>query len=334
MRAWVPAALVAALMLLAVMPTISFDSYAPGETGDAGGSSSGDTSTTAETFTLTGDLKCWDTSAGTDPINVIIIAGHRDTSTSTSASSETWYYDSDPIEATGTWMEPGEGETEGHWTFSEQVPVLQAGYSYFICVQDGYRIFEAPFDTIATTSTDLKPGTADYTLTFTARQIIAVGTANDEIDLTENQMIQLRPAMVNVSGLVISGEDYALSNVEIRLAKSDNPDRVLYTTYTDYNGRFTFSNVYTGHYIISASVAGYSYDSTPVDIQDNSTNSYRLIMTQQSDTQYFGFDLPHFLMIVGGIICIVLIVVSILFQHRVRKGRMGDWINDDTEEED
>lgn len=343
MRSWVPAALVAALMLLAVMPAISFDSFAPGGTGDTtdgGSTDSGDNP--VDTFTFTGNLECWETSAGTDSISVLIIAA-RISSTSSTSSTEIWYYDSEPTKYKARWVAPTEDETTGHWTFSAEVPVLEQGYSYFICVQDGYEIFRTPAFNVASESTVINSDMASSTLRYTAYLINSTGTANAVVDLcevtngttTEHHMFQLNPATVEyVRGNVKSGEDYNLSNVEIRLAKPDNPDRILYTAYTNSEGDFTISNVYTGQYILTASVAGYTFDPITVDIQENNHGPYSLTMTQQSDTQYFGFDLPHFLMIVGGIICIVLIVVSILFQHRVKKGRRGDWINDDTEEED
>lgn len=326
---------IVAVILLAV-PSSAF--AASDTTADSG-------TTGADMVTYTGELECLDTTSGTDPVRVLIIAARMDTSSGSSESI--WYYDTKPYEGTAAY-----NQDKKCWEFSVEVPAitLGSGYRHFLCVQDGYGIWRVPADTMAyspSTDSQQSPSYTPYTLSpdpkatweypmppYSAYRIVnsSIHIAGQTVDLTESSRIVLRSATVTVTGTVTSEKNYALSNAEIGLARASDPDKVIYRTATDGSGMFSISNVPTGEYILTVNVAGYSCDPISVDIQDNVSNRFSVTMAQDADTQYFGFDLPHFLMLLGGVVCVILILASAVFQHRARKGKRDQWIADDTEE--
>ena len=109
MRSGVGATVLAifAVILLAV-PSAAF--AASDTTADSG-------TTSADMVTYTGELECLDTTSGTDPVRVLIIAARMDTSSGSSDS--VWYYDTKPYEGTATY-----NQDKRCWTFTVEVPAL------------------------------------------------------------------------------------------------------------------------------------------------------------------------------------------------------------------
>lgn len=340
MRSGVGATVLAivAVILLAV-PSSAF--AASDTTADSG-------TTSADMVTYTGELAYQHTTNNTESVKVLVIKAHR--VAQPDSSGYIWYYDTTPGEfhsCNATY-----DKTKQCWTFSISVPVIEeANTYYFMCVQDGYRIYAIPTDTMAyrpqgyteeggrfdpyTLNPDETLPDFENLLPYSAYRIIGseYDRAGETVDLTRNARIILQPASVTIKGSVASEKNYKLSNVEISLAKASNSNQVFRTTTTNSEGEFAFSDVPTGEYILSATVAGYSCEPFTIDVQDNAPVwSFPIAMTQDADTQYFGFDLPHFLMLLGGVVCVILILASAVFQHRARRGKRDQWIADDTEE--
>ena len=207
MRSGVGATVLAifAIILLAV-PSAAF--AASDATADSG-------TTNADMVTYTGELECLDTTSGTDPVRVLIIAARMDTSSGSSESI--WYYDTKPYEGTAAY-----NQDKKCWEFSVEVPAitLGSGYRHFLCVQDGYGIWRVPADTMAyspSTDSQQSPSYAPYTLSpdpeatweypmppYSAYRIEnpSIHIAGQTVDLTERSRIVLRSATVTVTGTV------------------------------------------------------------------------------------------------------------------------------------
>ena len=129
--------------------------------------------------------------------------------------------------------------------------------------------------------------------------------------------------------------------MEVRLLREGVYDieEYSYTGITDSDGECTIDNVSTGVYTIIAILDNYDQINTDiVTIQKNQTSTVNVeMMIEHMEGKYMGYDLPHFLMLCGGIVGIAIIIASAIIQYRITRGKDIDLIyndvNDDEDEE-
>ena len=246
------------------------------------------------------------------------------------------------------------GEDGRMINFSVKIPrITDYSFKYYICVENGYKISGVSGDKIDGTPTTIypypyasrNPGTEspwhnfNIPSLYTAYAITEPWKFSGEkpIDLTgvkedSHDVITLMPAKVNVSGSVMSGK-FALANVNIDFCRLTSPDTAEYSAITNKNGEYVIKDVNTGTYIVKVYTNGYTAEDQIFDVTDGGINILDISM-DQNNTVYFGYDMPHFLLILGGIIGIILIVASLFFQYWVVKKKHDNWVYNDMKDKD
>ena len=135
----------------------------------------------------------------------------------------------------------------------------------------------------------------------------------------------------------VTNDEYNLSNVEIRLVKKgeSDPDKYVAMEYSD-NGRCVFKNVPTGEYDVVATLKNYEQfrpESVTITKNCSETVSIEMIL-KVNNKEYWGNDLPHFLMIVGGSLGVIIVSISIVLQHFIIKKKHEDWIINDVDDDE
>ena len=135
----------------------------------------------------------------------------------------------------------------------------------------------------------------------------------------------------HVSGLIGSNSS-DLNDVLVRFYKNNEFVR---DTTTDRNGNYSVT-LPTGDYTVTFSRGNYSCEPIDVKVIEGSTTAKEVTMTLKVENDFFGQDLSHFLTIVGGVVCGLIILISIAYQwRRIKQKKSGkDWILDDMEEMD
>ena len=93
----------------------------------------------------------------------------------------------------------------------------------------------------------------------------------------------------------------------------------------------------TGDYKVTVSRGNYTCEPIFITVRDGAeTECGETTMTLTVHNDYFGYDLAHFLTIIGGAVCAAIILISIAFQwRRIKRNKSGkDWILDDQQEID
>lgn len=147
--------------------------------------------------------------------------------------------------------------------------------------------------------------------------------------------ITLKRATGLVKGHVtgtLSNRTNALADV---LVSFSNDDGEVATARTDSDGDYTL-NLPTGDYTVSFSRGNYVCDDKFVSVYDTGVAIVNADMFIELHNDYFGFDLSHFLMLVGGVVCVTIIAISAIYQYnRIRKGfRPTEWIVDDMDDDE
>ena len=282
-----------------------------------------------------------------DKLHVIIVAAYYDT-----ADQRYYFTDKPGVDMVLSKEEVLAGDSP--FNFSIDMPKITDGnFKYFLCVENGYRIAGVsdkldgtpvkvhPYPyMIKSPDTDPPWGSIKmptYTAFMIRQQTSSTAFIPDTFDITGNtadsfNVISLAPAKVTVSGSVMSGK-FALVNANVDFCRISTPDVVEYTAITDKNGYYYIEDVNTGTYIVKVYTNGYTAENQVVDVLDGELNVVNIEM-KQNDSGYFGYDLPHFLLIMGGIIGVILIVVSLFFQYWVVNKKHNNWVYNDMEDED
>ena len=239
--------------------------------------------------------------------------------------------------------------------FSVTIPKISDmdmhNFQYYLCVENGFKITGVsdsrcndipvkihPFPYVNVPGAEAPWGT-DRMPVYNAYMIKpdVYKYKPDPVNVTSTSsesggIITLTPATVNISGSVMSGK-FALANVNIDLCNISTPDRSEYTAITNKDGQFSILNVRTGTYIVKAYTNGYTADEAVFNVVDGEVNTLDISMEQNS-TGYFGYDMPHFLLILGGVIGVILIVASLFFQYWVVRKKHDNWVYNDMEDKD
>ena len=248
----------------------------------------------------------------------------------------------------GKWQyvrEPCRTEIPENGEFSVQsYRILDGALSYFFLIESGYEIeivpssFESTATTVERDSSVVTDTTSTYSYSYNAfRYTSYVSPSQTTIEVTEGaHAISARHATGSVT-VNVTNDEYNLSNVEIRLVKKgeSDPDKYVAMEYSD-NGRCVFKNVPTGEYDVVATLKNYEQfrpESVTITKNCSETVSIEMIL-KVNNKEYWGNDLPHFLMIVGGSLGVIIVSISIVLQHFIIKKKHEDWIINDVDDDE
>ena len=147
--------------------------------------------------------------------------------------------------------------------------------------------------------------------------------------------IHLGSAQGSLSGHVegvIGNNTNNLNDVLVQIYQNDT---FITDTRTNSHGDYSVT-LPTGVYRITFSRGNYESDPITVTVSEGTNTAPNVTMTLSVQNNFLGFDLAHFLTIIGGIVCAFIIIISIIFQYRrIKKNQTGtDWILDDMEDDE
>ena len=120
-----------------------------------------------------------------------------------------------------------------------------------------------------------------------------------------------------VTGKVSTGstEPVYLNGVIVKLYDINKKNELENTT-TSNGGEYSIS-YRTGEYILTFELGGYKTEEMNVVITEETPTVTNVIMKETQS--YFGFDLPHALMILGGTLAVVLLLFTLFMRMRLSK---------------
>ena len=331
-------------MVLAVMPMAVADSVsaASDEVPKPYDPDSDDTWTFKGIVKYEGDYLTEEKLAG---VHVVIVAAYRD------PDDHRLHYTEMPAVGAVKSKEAMVG-SEDRTNFSVTIPKLDTPlfgtsiFRYYLCVESGYKI-DNPGNQLDSTpekiypyrynSPDDAPWGHARMPTYIAYGITIPSGQSNPITITDTtddsrHIITLMPAKVDVKGMVTSGK-FALANVNIDFCRLTSPDDAEYTAISDKNGMFEIKDMNTGTYIVKVYTNGYTAEDQIYEVIDGDINTLDISMEQNASV-YFGYDMPHFLLIIGGVIGIILILASLFFQYWVVKKKHDNWVYNDMKDKD
>ncbi len=242
--------------------------------------------------------------------------------------------------------------------FSITVPLIDVpGADYYICAFNNYKMngvssFIEP-ETTTITADESWDGTAQEGKSWKVWKIkssVWSGATGDETEpffitgeydtVAEEPSVDLifltgatGSATGHVSGMIAN----STSNLNDVLVQFYKNGRFIDSTRTGSNGNYHLDGLPTGDYTVTFSRGNYECDPISITIYDGAdTPCGETTMTLTVNNEFFGYDLAHFLTILGGAVCALIIFISIAFQwRRIKQKKSGkDWILDDLEEMD
>ncbi|MBE6517480.1 MAG: carboxypeptidase regulatory-like domain-containing protein [Thermoplasmata archaeon] len=239
-------------------------------------------------------------------------------------------------------------------TFSIKVPRITAtGVSYYFLIESGYEIdiITEWFHPVPETILRYEEGDIDHSKYPTqykeAYRLVDAPKKTPPYQTLETFAVSgMEDNERNVIGAVrIAGnlqvtvhhQDYNLSNVSVSLLRDgETKTSSDLTELTNNQGICTISDIPTGWYNVVTTLQDYEQKGeSRVYIDKNVTTNITIEMDPTTnDKDFWGYDLPHFLMICGGAIGAIIIVISIVMQRRTIKGNKEDWIFNDIEDEE
>ena len=178
--------------------------------------------------------------------------------------------------------------------------------------------------------TVMRPANDSYVLkdqlTITATEEVYKGcyrlNGSDIVDNTDNMLgdsshcFVMKSTSGTITGKVVKNtkEPVYLSGVKVSLLNKDTKE-VLATDTTDENGySFTYA---TGTYELLFEMGGYDSVTNEVVISETNTKLPDIVMKENQS--YFGFDLSHALMILGGTAAVILLLFTMFVRARLSK---------------
>lgn len=144
------------------------------------------------------------------------------------------------------------------------------------------------------------------------------GAASADYEInTQSSLIYMKSASGTITGKVTnnSSEPVRLSGVKVTLYDLQTQTALISTTTN--NGMYTITYS-TGEYGLSYELDNYNKVDTKVRINDSQTETMQDVKLVEKNS-WFGTDLPHILMVLGGVIGLILIVVVSI--HRISISR-------------
>lgn len=243
-------------------------------------------------------------------------------------------------------VEPSKSQIGSDGTFSvrsyrAEVP----GLDYYFLIESGYEIDNTSSSLNGTPSTV-------YRYNYTTRDPLTGSESYSAFKLIDT--VEKEDTTVKITGkngpydmigtthttgtlfVTVVDNNYKLSNVEIRLVREgEDSDEYYFSDHTEKDGTCIIKNVSTGVYNLIAVNENYEqFKDIQVVITKGNTTSITVEMNAiVTEGEYWGYDLPHFLMLCAGSACIIIIATSIAIYRKSVKGKGGEWI-DDVEDDD
>lgn len=192
-------------------------------------------------------------------------------------------------------------------------------YYYYISM-DGFSVKSTPHSVNSeTTDVTVTEGTGQavkkcYRITETGSLTL---NTNNLIGDADKDIFTIQSAFGTVTGVVKinNKEPTYLNGVKISLYDIVSGDN-LTSTYSGNDGYYSIQ-YNTGEYGVRYELNGYDTIEKRVSIGQGSVVNIDTDMTQNSS--YFGLDLPHVLMILGGAAAIVLLLFAVFMRYKVSK---------------
>ncbi len=149
-------------------------------------------------------------------------------------------------------------------------------------------------------------GVTTYTYTFTS----AAGGLQPIIMSSTVGVV-----VVTVTDRNSTSTSNGISEAEVTLVSATD-SAIRYSGITDGSGRYTFSDVRTGYYYLSASSNGYESSSVMTVSVANGYTYLSTTMAQKPTDIYLGLSLGHLLMLIGVLLGVLLIMISWIMYRR------------------
>jgi len=240
----------------------------------------------------------------------------RDLSTVATSVSVVYYEGGENGTIVGTTSTVSAKDSSGFNKFSviiEPGALLEKNNYYFFINVEGFSVISTS-STIADDPVEIKiaqgtgPDITRSCYQITSDGNITVGADND----TGGIITMAMESLGSVTGFVMidTKEPIYLNNVIVTLYNISTGENLIRTTTSD-KGSYTI-DYNPGTYRITFELGGYKTQSTDVTIKQNETTTLNIHMEQGES--YFGLDLPHALMIIGGAVAITLILFALFMR--------------------
>ena len=249
----------------------------------------------------------------------------KDISTSTNITIKVIYHEDGAIEPAtviGETSVISEKDTLGNNKFTVQIEpgttMVKTDYYFYFNI-DGFSVKSTPH-AVSSEVKELNVTEGSGTASRNCYQITETGNITEH---SENiiggtgDVFTMKSALGIVKGTVTmnTAEPTYLNGVKVTLFNLETEKELAYT-YTSYHGSYSIE-YNTGTYGIKFEINGYDNVSKEVTIGDGTQTDSDAVMKQNAS--YFGLDLPHVLMILGGAAAIVLLLFATFMRLRVSK---------------
>ena len=245
----------------------------------------------------------------------------RDLSTVTTSVSVVYYNGTGNGTLVGSTSTVSAKDASGFNKFSVPIEpgelLVKSNYYFFINIE-GFSVVSTS-SAIADDPIEIKVEEGTSTVvTRNCYQITSTGTFVANIDNDTGGVITMaRESLGSVTGFVMidTKEPIYLNNVSVILYDIATGESLIATTTSD-KGSYTI-DYNPGTYRITFELGGYKTQSADVTIKQNETTTLNIHMEQGES--YFGLDLPHALMIIGGSVAITLILFALFMRVRLAR---------------
>ena len=219
------------------------------------------------------------------------------------------------------------------------------GLEYYFLIESGYEI-EITGSSLEGTSKEIyrdnnNESLRQYPGMYVAYRLMdPVNPADTVIPISGKNGDKDKIGAIHVTGTLtvnVTSDDYKLSNVIIHLVREGETDSNNYSFegITGNDGSCTIKEVSTGTYNVIAILEDYD-QIRPMQVTilkgETSTLSIEMELSIQ-EGKYWGYDLPHFLMLCAGGAGVVLLAISTILQYRTTKGQAENWFLNDVKDE-
>ncbi len=244
-------------------------------------------------------------------------------------------------------------ESKNYYFEVTDVPLITGSAHYYVCAFNNFRISTVSSMIDPTSKATIIPdeswgkvvpgeweawevNDSVWSGAVDGDDVFITGEYDDVNKQMSGDLISLERATGTVTGHVdssIAGKINGLDGVLVRFIRNST---TVAEAWTNGEGDYTATNVPTGYYTVEFSRGNYTCEPTTVTVNEGINTVSDATMTLTVDNEFFGYDLAHFLTILGGAACAIIIFISIAYQwRRIKQKKSGkDWILDDMEEFD
>lgn len=235
----------------------------------------------------------------------------------------TFYYPKDSTGADYSSISVRGLNTAGYFKL-QNVPYVQITRCYISFVINAYSIGNLNEYLETKPNYNIAPGIACYKFKEQSDSMFYPGktytvSVNDSL-----LAISMVRTYGDISGRVMNDYDnpIGLNGASIIISEDAEGKNVVKTGTTHNGGHFSLTDCPTGTYYLTANMNGYSSQTHKVTISQGTTTEVPYIHLTQ-DSQWFGMDIPHALLVIAGGIAAFLLIFGIcqVIINRQRKGR-------------